>query len=298
MDVTGALAARRTVRAFRPDPVPQKTLRVILEAALHTPSWANTQPWQIYAVGGDRLERMRAAYTERTRQGVPNQLDLPVPDQWPPACRERTRALTAGRAEVLGVSPDDPGFRQDFIESNRRFFGAPCVVYLCMDRCLTSWSIFDLGMMAQSIMLAAQDHGLDSAIAVNLVWYPDVIRAELGVPEELIILIGIALGYPDRSDPSDSFRSSRRPFDDVVKIVGIAPTACVASCRAVGRTRLAWMRQRSYTRVPSPAARPAAQRMPPCGRFDSARWDRTALPRKAVHSRTAARVGQPLEPPC
>jgi nitroreductase len=73
--------------------------------------------------------------------------------------------------------------------------------------------------MAQSIMLAAQDHGIDSAIAVNLVCFPDVIRTELGIPEELLIVIGIALGYADPSDPSDRFRSARRPFAEVVRVL-------------------------------------------------------------------------------
>lgn len=219
MEVTKALETRRTVRAFLAEPVPRKTVEAILEAALRTPSWANTQPWQIYVAGGDVLERMRMAFVERTHGGVRGQPDLPMPEEWPVACRERTKALTAGRGEILGVASDDAQFRQDFLESNRRFFGAPNVVYLCMDRCLTSWSILDLGMMAQSIMLAAQDLGVDSAIAVNLVCYPDVLRAELGIPEELLIVIGIALGHADKSDPSDCFRSSRRSLGDVVTFV-------------------------------------------------------------------------------
>lgn len=220
MDVTAALKARRTVRAFEARPVPEAALRAILEAALWTPSWANTQPWEIWAVGGDTLERIREAFVEQTRRGVPGRPELAAPTQWPEACRERTKALTEGRAKVAGVSAEDPGFREDFVRSNRRFFGCPCVVYLCMDRSLSTWSVFDLGMMAQSIMLAAQDHGIGSAIAVNLVSYPDVIRSELGIPEELTIAIGIGLGYPDSNDLGDGFRSSRRTLEDVVTFAG------------------------------------------------------------------------------
>lgn len=216
MDVTAALRARRTVRAFEARPVPEAALRAILEAALWTPSWANTQPWEVWVASGDKLERIRAAFVEQTRRGVLGQPELPPPKQWPEACRERTKALTEGRAKTAGVSTEDPGFREDFVRSNRRFFGAPCVIYLCMDRSLSLWSVFDLGMMAQSIMLAAQDHRIDSAIAVNLLSYPDVIRSELRIPEELMIAIGIGLGYPDSSDPGDGFRSSRRTLEDVV----------------------------------------------------------------------------------
>ncbi len=105
--------------------------------------------------------------------------------------------------------------------ANRSFFGAPCAVYLCMDRILGTWSIFDLGAMCQSITLAAQDQGVDSAIAINLVVYPDLLRDELGIPPELLIVIGIALGYPDSGDPEDAFRSTRRPLGDAVRFVDI-----------------------------------------------------------------------------
>jgi nitroreductase len=104
--------------------------------------------------------------------------------------------------------------------ANRRFFGAPCVVYLCMARTLTQWSVFDLGAMCQSITLAAQDRGVESAIAINTVCYPDVLRAELGIPDDLLIVIGIALGYADPSDPEYSFRSARRALAEVVRFKG------------------------------------------------------------------------------
>jgi nitroreductase len=218
MNVTEALLARHTVRAFRSDPVPRETVAAILGAALHAPSWANTQPWEVYVAAGATLERLRLAFVERTHQGIPGNPDLPVPEKWPEACRERTRELSASQAKITGRATDDVTFRRDFLESNRRFFQAPVVVYLCLDRSLTPWSIFDSGMMAQSVMLAAQDQGVDSAIAVNLVVYPDLIRTELGIPEALLVLIGIALGYRDPADPEGEFRSARRTLEEAVRL--------------------------------------------------------------------------------
>ena len=217
MNVTEALLERRTVRAFRPDPVPRETVAAILGAALHAPSWANTQPWEVYVTAGPALGRLRTAYLERTHEDVPGQPDLPVPKAWPGACRERTSELTDGRAKLIGCTVGDAAFQRDFLEKNRRFFGAPLVVYLCLDRILTCWSTFDLGLLAQSVMLAAKDHGVDSAIAVNLVVYPDLVRAELRIPEELLILIGIALGYADPEDPEREFRSTRRTLEEAVR---------------------------------------------------------------------------------
>jgi nitroreductase len=90
-----------------------------------------------------------------------------------------------------------------------------------MDRTLTPWSIFDLGLFSQSLMLAAQHYGLGSAIAVTLAAHPDLIRKELKIPDELSIIIGIALGYPDTEHPQNQFRSTRRSLQDTVTFAGI-----------------------------------------------------------------------------
>jgi nitroreductase len=221
VDVRDALRARRTVRGFLDRPVPRETLEALLGDALRTPSWANTQPWEIFVVGGEVFGRIRRLSEQRTLEKIPSNPDVPFPGAWTPECRARTKELTAGRAEVRGTTPDDPVFHHESIVANRRFFGAPCAVYLCVDQTLGTWSIFDLGAMCQSIALAAQDHGVDSAIAINLVVYPDLLRDELGIPRELLIVIGIALGYPDPDDPEDAFCSARRPLDDAARFIGI-----------------------------------------------------------------------------
>jgi nitroreductase len=221
MDVGDALRERRTVRAFLPRPVARDTLEAILTDALRTPSWANTQPWEVFVAGGATLDRIRRVWEERTLAKVASNPDVPFPGAWTPECRERTKELGAMRAEVRGMSTEDPAFHRDFHMVNRRFFGAPCAVYLCMDQTLGTWSVFDLGAMCQSICLAALDHGVESAIAINLVVYPDVLRDELLIPRDLLIVIGIALGYVDLQGPEDAFRSARRPLDDAVRFVGL-----------------------------------------------------------------------------
>jgi nitroreductase len=221
MDVGDALRARRTVRAFLPRPVAHETLETVLADALRTPSWANTQPWEIFVAGGDVFERIRRVSEERTISKIASNPDVAFPGAWTAECRARVKELTAGRADVRGTTPEDAAFHHEFLMANRRFFEAPCAVFLCMDQTLGSWSMFDLGAMCQSIVLAAQDHGVDSAIAINLVVYPDVLRDELRIPRELLIVIGIALGYADPAGPEDAFHCARRPLDDAVTFVGI-----------------------------------------------------------------------------
>ena len=221
MDVGEALRARRTVRAFLSRPVPRETLETILSDSLRAPSWANTQPWEVFVAAGDAFERIRSVSVERTVAKAASNPDVPFPGAFTPECRARTKELGSGRAEVRGMTTEDPAFHHDFLMANRRFFDAPCGVFLCMDRTLGPWSMFDLGAMSQSICLAAQDHGVDSAIAINLVLYPDVLRAELRIPPELAVVIGISLGYADAAGAEDAFRSVRRPLSDAVRFIGI-----------------------------------------------------------------------------
>jgi nitroreductase len=221
MEVTDALNRRYTVRAFKPDPIDRNTLEKILEAALRSPSWANTQPWEIYVAGGEVLNRLREAYMANLKNCVPRNPDLAAPKQWPPSLRGRMEALRAERTTTLERVCLDKSMLKDLSEMNYHFFYAPAVTYLCMDRTLTPWSVFDLGLLTQSLMLAAQHFGVDSATAVTLVAHPDLIRRELKIPDGLSIIIGIALGYADPDHPQNKYRSPRRTVQEAVTFLGI-----------------------------------------------------------------------------
>jgi len=221
MNVIDAINSRSTIRAFTPDPIERGTILRILEAATRAPSWANTQPWELFVAGGEALEKLRNAYSVRFQQGEPRNPDISGPTTWPPAIQERVLALMSALAHSAATEGGSDAMRQKFVADNYRFFGAPTVVFLCMDRSLTPWSMFDMGSLAQSIMLAAQQYGVSSAIAFMFASYPDLIRTELDIPDDLAILIGIALGYADADYLRDRQRSSRRPLKDVVRCKGI-----------------------------------------------------------------------------
>jgi nitroreductase len=215
MNVSDALQTRRSCRAFRPDPVDRETLLAVLDDALHAPSWANTQPWEIFVAGGDVLGEINKAYLENHRNNVPQAPDLPRPKGWPEFINERRKELFAGMSAAAGE-----GAKQ-FGELNQTFFHAPAVIYLCMDKSLTAWSVFDLGALSQSILLAAAERGLATMPAVTLIDYPEILRGKLGIPDDLSIIFGIAIGYADQQHPINKFKSVRRPVSDVVTIKGI-----------------------------------------------------------------------------
>ncbi len=220
MNTIDALNSRYCCRAFKPDPVSKDMVMRILEAATRAPSWANTQPWEIYVATGQVLEQLRQAYLKNLQEEVAGHPDLPRPQSWPLALQKRTEDLMAKRSQLLGIAREDSARRKTMMQANYKFFGAPVVIYLCMDRGLTPWSVFDLGSLSQSIMLAAKDNGLDTAVAVMLVAYPDLIRTHLEIPNDLSIIIGIALGSNDPSNPGNNFRSPRRPLQEVVHLKG------------------------------------------------------------------------------
>jgi len=221
MDISQALNSRFTCRAFKQDSVDRAVLNKILEDASHSPSWANTQPWELYVAGGTVLKKIRSAYLENFNDEIPPEPDVDLVKNWPDTHEKRIKELGKELFQHLQITRMDKEAKKASWKRNFQFFGASTVIYLCMDQKLGEWSMFDQGSLSQSIMLAANGLGVNSAVAINLVAYPDILRRELNIPEQLTIVIGIALGYQDELNPQNSFRSSRRPLDEVVKYCGI-----------------------------------------------------------------------------
>jgi nitroreductase len=212
MDVIEAIKNRRSIRAFLPKPVDKETLNAILEAASRSPSWANSQPWEIFVATGGALERIRAGYRDMYDKKVSGAPETSFPTSWTEAARKRQQQLYPDMLRDCG----DIG--EQFGALNQALFNAPAVVYICMDRILSEWSLYDIGAYSQSLLLAAFEKGLGGIQAITLTLYPDVLRRELGIPDNLKITIGIAIGYPDRDNKINNFVSSRSPLEETVRI--------------------------------------------------------------------------------
>ena len=143
MDVLEAIRSRHSVRVFTSKPIQRETLLSILEAALQAPSWTNSQPWEVFVAGGDPLERLRQGYAERFAAGATPQPDIPGVPGWPPAVQQRVAALMAARPASSASTSATPTTRRRS-QPQYRFFGAPIVAFLCLDRSLSGWPLFDL----------------------------------------------------------------------------------------------------------------------------------------------------------
>jgi nitroreductase len=212
MDTIKAILARHSVRDFKTDPVPKKTVMKILETATRSPSGGNGQPWEVFVASGTSLENIRKAYKERP-MGGPGGPGGPPPDQ-PAFIKERMATIRNERMKLLGLDPADPESGKVFMEWGSRLFNTPVLVVICMNKALSSY--LDIGMFIQSICIAAQGYGVDSFIASMFVSQPDVLRKELDIPDNLNIITGIGIGYPNRKSIINTYRSPRRPINEVV----------------------------------------------------------------------------------
>ena len=211
MNVIEALNARHSVRVFTSMPIEREKLDTIIRAASRTPSWANTQPWEVFIATGDSLGRIREGFRESRAMNTQPSPEIPRIHEWPEIAKKRLKQLNdSQRTGELSEA------FKDFVVLNQEAFHAPAVLYLCMDKLFSEWGMYDLGAYSQSIMLAAKEQGLDSIPAIQLVVFPDVIRRELSIPDNLTIVVGIALGYRDDTHGINKYQSFRDPVEETV----------------------------------------------------------------------------------
>jgi nitroreductase len=225
MDITEAIGHRKSIRAFKPDPVPKEVLKEIMERALRAPSWGNTQPWEFAIVTGRSLEEIRQAFVEKAEEE--QRPDIPHPRGFPEPYNSRYRALGKKLFELKGIEREDKEKRKWWVLQGLRLFEAPCVIYIYIDRSLyeqdgqvNSWPLFDCGLVAENIMLLATGYGLGTIPQIQAVAYPDVLRRVLGIPDCKLIVLGISVGYPNWDDPVNQLHSEREPLGNVTTWYG------------------------------------------------------------------------------
>ncbi len=211
MNVSDAVAARVSVRAFKPDPVPAALLRELLEKAHRAPSGGNLQPWRVHAIAGAPLEALKAKVGANLGGEQP-EYDVYPENLWDPF---RTRRFECGEDlyATIGIPRDDKPARLRQLFKNTQFFGAPVGIFFSLDRKLgpPQWS--DVGMYMQTLMLLAVEAGLATCAQEFWARYPKTVGEFLGLPDDHMLFSGMALGYADESEPINSLRTRRDPFD-------------------------------------------------------------------------------------
>lgn len=218
MTFRSVLDGRHSKRAFMAESVPRTVLEDVLRRSAHAPSTRNGQPWQVAVVTGacrDALARRLCAEFDR---GV-----TPHPDY---VYRQSSvdTTLTARADDALvgvllakGHKGNDRGARRAHLRDNLGFYGAPVEMIFHLPVDARSGQFLELGFFLQNVMLALVARGLGSCPQVSVAGYPDVIRAELGLGADRLVVCGLAVGYPDESVSVNGFRPQRAELADYVQ---------------------------------------------------------------------------------
>lgn len=216
MDTIECIRARKSIRKFKPDPVPQELLLELIDIAKWSPSYKDSQPWEVVILSGAKKQALSEMLTEVLERGDPTTPDLPTPTDWPPVQKARIGQLIETRQRLTGIDLNAPDNVRKSKIANFRFYGAPHAIYLLQEAELTEWSLFDLGLFAQSLMLAAHAKGLGTVPQAFATDYAREIKQFLSIPESKRLVLGISIGYPDWDSQVNQSRTGRAPTEEFV----------------------------------------------------------------------------------
>ncbi|MBL1147134.1 MAG: nitroreductase [Pseudomonadota bacterium] len=213
MSIAKTLEARKSTRAFLDKAVPRAVIEKILKSARHAPSGTNTQPWKVAVVSGEKRRALSDKIVAAFQSGQPPQMDYHYyPQDWTEPYKTRRKECGLQLYQTLSITREDKERQKEQWLANYRAFEAPSVLFFFMDPVLEKGSFVDMGMFLQSVMLMAVEEGLATCPQASLGEYPDIVRAELGYGDEVLIC-GMALGYEDKEAVINSYRTPRLEVD-------------------------------------------------------------------------------------
>jgi len=220
--VDEAIASRRSVRGFLPTPVPRAVIEHILAVSARAPSGTNMQPWKVYVTAGAAKEKLTREILECYEAGGPKKLRSwkYYPDEFFEPYLSRRRTVGWGLYNLLGIAKGETEKMKAQRAENYRFFGAPVGMIFTIDDRLETGSWLDCGMFMENIMVAARGHGLHTCPQAAFADYHEIIRANLGIPENEMVICGMSVGYEDKSATANELRTERAALDDFTAFIG------------------------------------------------------------------------------
>lgn len=208
------LQSRRSVRAFTQDPVPQSALQHILRAARRAPSGANLQPGCFHVLTGRVLNDLTRTLHKAQNDGVAAAEEYSYfPKPMPTKLKARQRAAGYALYNALGIGRRDLAGRRAQFARNYAFFGAPVGIIVTIDRHMGKGCFMDLGMSLMALLLSAEDQGFGATGIGAIANYGPVVHAQLALPEDEMVVCGIAIGVTDATAPENQFRTERADLE-------------------------------------------------------------------------------------
>ncbi|MDQ6685883.1 MAG: nitroreductase [Pseudomonadota bacterium] len=217
--VEAAITSRRSTRAFLPTAVPRPTIERILSVASRAPSGTNTQPWRVYVLTGEALQRLSArlvqTYDDPEARAKHSEEYAYYPTQWQSPFIERRRKVGWDLYGLLGIERSDKPAMHAQHRRNYEFFGAPVGLMFTIDRVMRQGSWLDFGMFLQSVMVAARAHQLDTCPQAAFIQFHRLIADELQLPVNEQLVCGMSLGHADATAVANSLVTERVAISEI-----------------------------------------------------------------------------------
>jgi nitroreductase len=217
MDTLECIKTRRSIRKFTTDTVPRKDLEELIEIARWSPSYKNSQPWEAIILSGEKKKELSKTLVGLLKDDKANSPDLAAPTSWPDREDTNIKNLMAKRMELTGIDLGTPEMIFKAKKANFNFYFAPHAIYLFQDASLSEWSLFDIGLFAQSLMLAAHAKGLATVPQAFTTDYAKEVKECLGIPASKRLILGLSVGYPDVDSPVNAYRTERQAVGEFCK---------------------------------------------------------------------------------
>jgi nitroreductase len=213
-DLEEAIAERHSTRMFlRDKPVPPDLVHEALTLAMRAPSNSNIQPWHLVLASGPARDRLVEALLEVAA------VESPAVPVLPESFAHMRRDLGALVYGSMGISRHDAEARRIAVLRNWEFFRAPLAGIVCMHRDLDYVDAVGVGLFLQTLLLALTARGLGTCVQVSIAGYPEIVREQLNIGEDMRILSGLAIGYPDPAFPANDLYVPRNAVEQNVVYV-------------------------------------------------------------------------------
>lgn len=224
-DLLEILEQRHSIRAYTNDRIERATLERICSAARRAPSGANLQPGKFHVLTGTALQALidRLLMAQDTGEPISSEYSY-FPERMSRALKDRQRRAGYALYEALGIERRDVQRRRAQFARNYAFFGAPVGVVVTIERAMGKGCFMDLGMAIMTFLLSAEDEGLGTSGIGALANYGPIVHEHLNLPEDELVVCGIAVGFADKGAKVNQFRTERcslaefttfRGFEDI-----------------------------------------------------------------------------------
>ena len=215
---------RRSIRGYKPDPVPESLIKEVLALAMRSPSSMNTQPWNFTVVTGEVLDRIRKGNTERNLAGIPHSREFRIGSPFAGQHRDRQVSVAKQLFAAMDIAREDAEKRQDWVLRGFRQFDAPVCIIITYDAVLSDSddTAFDCGAVTTALVNAAWSRGLGAVINSQGIMQSPVVREHANISDDQVIMKAVALGWPDDSFPANAFVSERKTVDEAATFFGFA----------------------------------------------------------------------------